>query len=35
MNDGPASALATILTVSSMISLLIVFRMTKGKVKIV
>ena len=35
MNDGPASALATILTVSSMISLLIVFRATKGKVKIV
>ena len=35
MNDGPASALATILTVSSMISLLIVFRWTKGKVKIV
>ena len=35
MNDGPASALATILTVSSMISLLIVLRATKGKVKIV
>ena len=35
MNDGPAAALATILTVTSMISLLIVFRMTKGKVKIV
>ena len=35
MNDGPASALATILTLSSMISLIIVFRMTKGKVKIV
>ena len=35
MNDGPASALATILTVTSMISLIIVFRMTKGKVKIV
>ena len=35
MNDGPASALATILTVTSMISLLIVFRLTKGKVKIV
>ena len=35
MNDGPASALATILTLSSMVSLIIVFRMTKGKVKIV
>ena len=35
MNDGPASALATILTVTSMISLIIVFRLTKGKVKIV
>ncbi len=33
--DGPASALATILTVSSIASLLIVFRATKGKVKIV
>ena len=35
MNDGPASALATILTVTTIISLLIVFRLTKGKVKIV
>ena len=35
MSDGPASALATILTVSSIVSLLIVFRLTKGKVKIV
>ena len=35
MNDGPASALATILTVSTIISLLVVFRLTKGKVKIV
>ena len=35
MNDGPASALATILTVTTIISLLIVFRATKGKVKIV
>ncbi len=35
MNDGPASALATILTVSTIISLAIVFRATKGKVKIV
>ena len=35
MNDGPASALATILTVSTIISLLAVFRLTKGKVKIV
>ena len=35
MNDGPASALATILTVTTIISLAIVFRATKGKVKIV
>jgi len=35
MNDGPASALATILTVTTIISLLAVFRLTKGKVKIV
>ena len=35
MNDGPASALATILTVTTIISLLVVFRLTKGKVKIV
>jgi len=35
MNDGPASALATILTVTTIISLVIVFRATKGKVKIV
>lgn len=35
MNDGPASALATILTVTTILSLLIVFRATKGKVKIV
>ena len=35
MSDGTAGALATILTVTTIISLLIVFRMTKGKVKIV
>ena len=35
MNDGPASALATILTVTTIISLIVVFRLTKGKVKIV
>jgi len=35
MNDGPASALATILTLTTIISLAIVFRATKGKVKIV
>ena len=35
MNDGPARALATILTVTTIISLLVVFRATKGKVKIV
>ena len=33
--DGTAAALATILTVTTIISLLIVFRLTKGKVKIV
>ncbi len=35
MSDGTAAALATILTVTTIISLLIVFRLTKGKVKIV
>ena len=35
MSDGTAGALATILTVTTIISLLIVFRLTKGKVKIV
>ena len=35
MSDGTAGALATILTLTTMISLLIVFRLTKGKVKIV
>ncbi len=35
MSDGTAAALATILTVSTILSLLIVFRITKGKVKIV
>ena len=35
MSDGTAAALATILTVTTVISLLIVFRATKGKVKIV
>ena len=35
MSDGTAGALATILTVTTIISLLIVFRATKGKVKIV
>ena len=35
MSDGTAGALATILTVTTMISLLVVFRLTKGKVKIV
>lgn len=35
MSDGTAGALATILTVTTMVSLLIVFRLTKGKVKIV
>ena len=35
MSDGTAGALATILTLTTIISLLIVFRLTKGKVKIV
>ena len=35
MSDGTAAALATILTLTTIISLLIVFRLTKGKVKIV
>ena len=35
MSDGTAAALATILTTTTIISLLIVFRLTKGKVKIV
>ena len=35
MSDGTAAALATILTVSTIISLVLVFRLTKGKVKIV
>lgn len=35
MSDGTAAALATILTVTTIASLLIVFRATKGKVKIV
>ncbi len=35
MSDGTAAALATILTMTTIISLLIVFRLTKGKVKIV
>lgn len=35
MSDGTAGALATILTVSTIISLMIVFKATKGKVKIV
>ena len=35
MSDGTAAALATILTVSTIISLAIVFRATRGKVKIV
>ncbi|MDO5444823.1 MAG: iron ABC transporter permease [Eubacteriales bacterium] len=35
MSDGTAGALATILTVTTIISLVIVFRLTKGKVKIV
>lgn len=35
MSDGTAAALATILTATTIISLLIVFRLTKGKVKIV
>ncbi|MDD4011452.1 MAG: iron ABC transporter permease [Sphaerochaetaceae bacterium] len=35
MSDGTAAALSTILTLTTIISLLIVFRVTKGKVKIV
>ena len=35
MSDGTAGALATILTVTTIISLVFVFRVTKGKVKIV
>ncbi len=35
MSDGTAGALATILTVTTVLSLLIIFRVTKGKVKIV
>ena len=35
MSDGTAGALATILTLSTIISLVLVFRLTKGKVKIV
>lgn len=35
MSDGTAAALATILTLSTALSLLIVFRLTRGKVKIV
>ena len=35
MSDGTAGALATILTLTTIISLIIVFRLTKGKVKIV
>lgn len=35
MSDGTAAALATILTVTTILSLVIVFRLTKGKVKIV
>jgi len=35
MSDGTAAALATILTLTTIISLVIVFRLTKGKVKIV
>ena len=35
MSDGTAGALATILTLTTIISLVIVFRLTKGKVKIV
>lgn len=35
MSDGTAAALATILTITTIISLVIVFRVTKGKVKIV
>jgi len=35
MSDGTAAALATILTLTTVISLSLVFRLTKGKVKIV
>ena len=35
MSDGTAGALATILSVSTVVSLLLVFRLTKGKVKVV
>ena len=35
MSDGTAAALATILTVTTILSLLIVFRLTRGKVKVV
>lgn len=35
MSDGTAAALATILTLTTIVSLVIVFRLTKGKVKIV
>jgi len=35
MSDGTAAALATILTVTTIISLVVVFHLTKGKVKIV
>lgn len=35
MSDGTAGALATILTLSTIISLVIVFKLTKGKVKII
>lgn len=35
MSDGTAAALATILSVTTVASMLIVFRLTKGKVKIV
>jgi iron(III) transport system permease protein len=35
MSDGTAAALATILTLTTVLSLLIVFRVTKGKVKII
>lgn len=35
MSDGTAGALATILTLTTILSLLLVFRLTKGKVKIV
>jgi len=35
MSDGTAAALATILSVTTVVSMLIVFKLTKGKVKIV